>query len=115
MTKKETRFGSSPITTMLSVGLTVFIMYRTVLGVQDVRSIVVSVDEETTYAVFVCATSRYGSGRVASLRFSTPRLDRPSTPPSTRSLIAFGSRVHFALTFIRYKQETVRKVCAAKM
>ena len=107
MTKKETRFGSSPITTMLSVGLTVFIMYRTVLGVQDVRSIVVSVDEETTYAVFVCATSRYGTGRVASLRFSTPRLDRPSTPPSTRSLIAF--------TFIRYKQETVRKVCAAKM
>jgi len=59
-----------------------------VLYVQDVRSFVVTVDEGTTYAVFVCAMSRYGRGRYASLRFSTPHLERPVvTPPSMHSLI----------------------------
>jgi len=54
---------------------------------QDVLSIVVSVNEDTTYAVFVCAMSRYGTGRVASLRFSTPSLNPPViTAPSMHSL-----------------------------
>ena len=46
------------------------------------RSIVVSLDEDTTYAVYVRAMSRYGLGRVASVRLSTPRLELP-TPAST--------------------------------
>jgi len=53
---------------------------------QDVHSIVVSVDDDISYAVFVCAKSRYGTGRAASLRFSTPPLSPPAvTPPSTHS------------------------------
>jgi len=60
---------------------------KLLLCMQDVRSIVVSVNEDTSYVVFVCAMSRYGTGRIASLRFSTPRLNPPVvTPPSTHSL-----------------------------
>jgi len=64
-------------------------MYACMYALQDVRSIVVSVDEDTNYAVFVCAMSRYGTGRFASLRFSAPQLDRRIvTPPSMCSLFS---------------------------
>jgi hypothetical protein len=50
---------------------------------RDVRSIVISVDDDTNYVVYVRAVSRYGHGRIASLRFSTPQLEPPTSlnPP----------------------------------
>jgi len=101
------------------LGLIVDILSR-LLCMQDVRSIVVGVDEDATYAVFVCAMSRYGTGRIASLRFSTPRLNPPvATPPSMLSLsscillkmyfIVYNTTVSIQPIFIIFALTTVIK------